>query len=383
MPAFLQRRLQRVIVLMVDGFGADYITASRMPVLKAWQKTGIDRLVTGVMPSVTNANNTSICCGLWPEKHGITANFYLDETTGREEYMESAELVLAPTLFERAAEKGAGSALLSSKKKTITLLPRGATLVMSAEIPEADWVKRLGKAPHIYSAEINHWLLKAALWITKNRREIGVIYIHTTDYPMHMWPPEDRRSQRHLERLDALLGELSAAAPDAAFLITADHGMHHKTRCWDLMKACSAHGVTLRAAISAEQDKYLKHHGGFGGTAWVYLNSERDADRAAGVLTGLAGVQEVLTRSEAARRFRLMPERIGQIVVLGNGETVFGGLESETINLPPEYRSHGGLAEAAVPLIIHNADSAPDAQFFRANVDLTRWLFGGSGAGGE
>jgi phosphonoacetate hydrolase len=360
---------------MVDGLGQDYIAASPMPVLTGWQKRGIGKTVDGVMPSVTNANNASICCGVWPENHGITANFYLDETTGREEYMEQANLVLAPTLFERAAARGVSSALLSSKKKTITLLPRGATIVMSAEIPEPEWVKRLGNAPDIYSAEINHWLLKAALWIIRNRPDIGVLYIHTTDYPMHMWPPEHDASRRHLAGLDSLLGELAAAAPDAAILLTADHGMHHKTRCWDLMPACAARGLELRAAISAEQDKYLKHHSGFGGTAWVYLKSSRDADRAAAIISGLTGVQEVLTRSEAARRFRLMPARIGELVVLGDRDTVFGKLQSETINLPPEYRSHGSLAEASVPLVVHNAERAPDSGFFHANVDLARWLF--------
>src|SRR5215471_10002453 len=150
-PVFLQRRRRRTIILMVDGLGQDYIAASPMPVLTRWQETGISKIVVGVMPSVTNANNTSICCGVWPEKHGITANFYLDETSGREEYMEQANLVLAPTLFERAAARGVNSALLSSKKKTITLLPRGATIVLSAEIPEPEWVKRLGPAPDIYS----------------------------------------------------------------------------------------------------------------------------------------------------------------------------------------------------------------------------------------
>ena len=239
MPAFLQKRPQRIIVLMVDGLGADYIAASRMPVLSSWQKKGISKTVDGVMPSVTNANNASICCGAWPEKHGITANFYLDESTGREEYMESADLVLAPTLFERARPAGVSSALLSSKKKTITLLPRGASIVMSAEIPGPEWTARLGKAPDIYSAEINHWLLKAALWILREQPQIGILYIHTTDYPMHMWPPEAAPSQKHLAGLDALFGELAAAAPDAAVLLTADHGMHHKTRCWDLMKACA------------------------------------------------------------------------------------------------------------------------------------------------
>jgi phosphonoacetate hydrolase len=374
-PVFLQRRPQRLIVVMVDGLGQDYVAASPMPVLTRWQKTGISKIVDGVMPSVTNANNTSICCGVWPEKHGITANFYLDETTGREEYMEQASLVLTPTLFERAGAHGIRSALLSSKKKTITLLPRGATIVMSAEVPDSEWVTRLGKAPDIYSAEINHWLLKAALWIVRNRADIGVLYIHTTDYPMHMWPPGHDASRRHLAELDSLLGELSVAAPDAAILLTADHGMHHKTRCWDLMRACTARGLGLRTAISAEEDKYLKHHSGFGGTSWVYLKSSRDADRAATILSGLAGVQEVLTRSEAARRFRLMPSRIGELVVLGDRDTVFGRLESEVVNLPPEYRSHGSLAEASVPLVVHNAGDGPSADFFRANVDLARWLF--------
>ena len=207
MPAFLANRPQRVIVLMIDGLGPDYLTASTMPVLTSWQKRGIGKIVNGVMPSVTNANNTSICCGVWPEKHGITANFYLNETTGREEYMESADLVLAPTLFERARSAGVASALLSSKKKTITLLPRGASIVLSAEIPTPEWTGRLGKAPDIYSAEINHWLLKAALWILRHQPEVGVLYIHTTDYPMHMWPPAAPESREHprLRRFDEVI----------------------------------------------------------------------------------------------------------------------------------------------------------------------------------
>ena len=192
---------------------------------------------------------------------------------------------------------------------------------------------------------------------------------------MHMWPPDSALSRRHLAGLDALLGEISAAAPDAAILLTADHGMHHKSRCWDLMRACAARGLELRAALSAEQDKYLKHHSGFGGTAWVYLKSSRDTDRAAALIGKLPGVQEVLTRADAARRFRLMPSRIGELVVLGDEHTVFGRLESEVTDLPAEYRSHGSMAESKVPLMVYNAAQAPRAEFFQSNVDLARWLF--------
>jgi phosphonoacetate hydrolase len=373
--AFLPARPQRTFVFFIDGLGEDYIAASAMPVLRSWGRKGLRRTVKDVMPSVTNANNASVCCGCFPEEHGITANFFLDESTGKALYMESADLVLRPTLFERVARKsGTRSALLSSKKKTISLLPRGADIVLSAEEPTPEWTQRLGPAPNIYSAEINHWLLNAAEWIARNRSDIGLMYIHTTDYPMHMWPPESPLSKRHLATLDSLLGEIASAAPDAAMLLTADHGMNHKSVCWDLERACASRGLKLRAAISAEQDKYLKHHQGFGGTAWVYLESGKDENRAASIIGNLPGIERVLSRHEFAKEFRSMPSRIGELVVIGDVNTVFGNLEAESRQLPPEYRSHGCLAEAAVPLIVFNAPKAPGPDYFRYNLDLTRWM---------
>jgi len=76
-------------------------------------------------------------------------------------------------------------------------------------------------------------------------------------------------SKDHLAKLDALLGELAAAAPDAAILLAADHGMNSKTRCWDLALACAARGVPLRTAISASRTS-ISSIIGIRGTAWVY-----------------------------------------------------------------------------------------------------------------
>ena len=72
--------------------------------------------------------------------------------------------------------------------------------------------------------------------------------------------------------MDQLFGEAASAAPDAAFLLTADHGMNHKTKCWDLEKACAKRGTPIRIAISVERDKYPKHHRGHGGVSWVKCN---------------------------------------------------------------------------------------------------------------
>jgi phosphonoacetate hydrolase len=379
----------RVVVIMCDGLGLDYVAASDMPTLQRWKRDGTYAPVKAVMPTVTNANNASICCGAFPEVHGITGNSYLDPESGREEYMDSADLVLAPTLFQRAAAAGVRSALLTAKKKTARLLARGAELVVAAEAPEPAHVKRWGPAPPIYSREINYWVLQAAVDLLATRPDLGCLYVHTTDYPMHTWPPEAPESKEHLARLDALLAQAEAAAPDAVFLLTADHGLNHKTRCWDLARAMALRGLPVRAAISAERDKYLVHHRGYGGTAWVYLNKPADTDKAIALLHGLEGVEQVMTREKAARAFRTMPARIGELVVLGDRDTVFGDLSpapdtgragtgpSEREELPPVYRSHGSLHESDVPLVVFNARSAPGADFFRQNLDLTRWLYPG------
>jgi phosphonoacetate hydrolase len=192
---------------------------------------------------------------------------------------------------------------------------------------------------------------------------------------MHMWPPTAKESQEHVETIDKLLGEACAAAPDAAFLLTADHGMNHKRKCYDLEKILAAKGIPIRMAISAERDKYVKHHRGFGGTSWVYLKSAGDKDKVTAALSSLLGIESVLTREQAASRYSLYPSRIGDICVFGDKDTVFGDLEQPSEDLPDTYRSHGSTSELNIPLFAYNAKGLPPASYFEHNVDLTRWLY--------
>jgi phosphonoacetate hydrolase len=370
-----QGSLQRTVVIMFDGFGPEYLAESRMPVLGQWKRDGLYKPVTGLMPSVTNINNASICCGVWPEEHGIIGNSYFDEKRGVEDYMESADLLLAPTLFQRAAKHGVKSALLSSKAKTVTFLLRGAEIVLTAEEPTPEWVQRLGPAPSIYSSEINYWLLRAAIYVLQNRPDIGCLYVHTTDYPMHMWAPEAPESKEHLQRVDELFGEAMKAAPDAAFLLTADHGMNAKTRCYDLEKVCARRGVPLRKAFSAGRDRYVKHNRGCSGAAYVYLKSAQDADKVREIVAQLKGCERVLTRETAAREYRLMASRIGDLVVWGDKDTLFGEMDSEQENFAGNLRSHGSLHEIDIPLFVYNAKRAPSSDYFHHNLDLARWLY--------
>ena len=366
---------QRIVIGMYDGLGMDYLEASPLPGFRSMAEQGFFKQVSAVFPTVTNANNASICCGTWPKEHGITGNSYFNEETGDADYMENADFICVPTIIQRAAESGVKSALLTCKVKTIHLLGRSAEIAVAAEAPPAEWVERYGKPANIYSREINYWLWQVAVDILKHRRDIGLLYVHTTDYPMHTWEPAAPESKEHMATLDQLLEEAKVAAPDATFLLTADHGMNYKSRCWDLFKACHDLGTEVRFALSAEKDRYVKHHRTFGGAAWVWLKSPRDESKVAETLMGLEGIEAVLPRGEAAAKFCLMPERIGELAVFGDAETVFGELESPMEELEPGYRSHGSLHESDIPLIIYNSSiKLPSQEAFTANLDLTRHI---------
>jgi len=217
--------------------------------------------------------------------------------------------------------------------------------------------------------------MDAALYSLKQHPEIGITYIHPTDYPMHTWAPESNESKEYLEKLDQYIAAITQAAPDAAILITADHTVTHKNLCWDLNKVCSNRNVPIKIAISPERDKYFKHHRGFGGTAYVYLNDQKDLENVKNMISKLAGIDAVLTKNEAANKFHLMPQRIGDLIVLGDSTTVFGDLDTESEKLPESYRSHGSSLDARVPIFIYNAKNAPSADYFSSNYLLASWLY--------
>jgi phosphonoacetate hydrolase len=352
----------RIVVVMMDGFGPEYLQASEMPNLKAMIARGFHKTVRACLPTVTNVNNASICTGVWPADHGITANSWFELGTKEEHYMDRAEMLLAPTLFERAAKAGLRSALLTAKVKTIRLLHAGADVTVAAEAPDAEWQRRLGPAPHIYSPEINAWVFAAALDLLLSDPEMSVLYCHTTDYPMHMSDHVGELSQLNLAEIDRWLGRIADAAPGLQLYLTADHGMNFKRRCYDLNRLLPEKGCPIYFAMSAERDPYVKHHRTFGGSAYVWLESAHDVLRVTDALRRIEGVEEVYGRYEAAARFHLHPDRIGDLFVLGDRDTVFGPLEGAVEDLPAGFRTHGSRHESEVPLVVYGAA-----------VDYSRW----------
>jgi phosphonoacetate hydrolase len=161
-------------------------------------------------------------------------------------------------------------------------------------------------------------------------------------------------SDKFYARFDELLGQYL----DRGFAcgITADHGMNDKTKSdgspnvrflEDVLKDA---GVEAFRVILPITDPYVVHHGALGSYATVYT---ADA-RAKAALEKVPGVEAVLTREEAAARFELPADRIGDLVVLGDRSTVLGKSAAyhDLSAVKSGLRSHGGLHEAEVPIIV-------------------------------
>ena len=159
--------------------------------------------------------------------------------------------------------------------------------------------------------------------------------------------------------------------------MSADHGMNFKSRCYDLNKVVPNKGGQIFFSMSAERDPYVKHHRTFGGTAFVWLNRPGDFDRVADICRRLDGVQAVYDRYTAASKFLLHPDRIGDMLVTGDIDTVFGPLEGKDgiEEMPKGFRTHGGSDEAVAPLIVYNRQVDPRTwRDYNYNFDLTKHI---------
>lgn len=357
------------LVFMIDGLGYDYFESGAMPFVASLFKDGEGGVVDSLWPTVTNVNNAAIACAAPPRDTGITGNSIYDPATGTERYMDGAEMLRTPTLLERWSRQGRSSCLLTAKGKSERLLGRGVDVVVNGQACDGEVTRAVGAPPPIYSAEVNHWLLDCLLWLLAEREDLDTFYVHTTDYPMHMWEPGDDRSKAHLRGLDERIRAASACSGDVELYLTADHAMNAKTQAVDLTRALERRGIGEVTTLSIEKDGLVAHHRDLGGGACAYL---RDGDPAsvAAALAETEGVEEVLTRDEAAARFLLDPARIGDLAVLADERTVFGELATERETLPPEYRSHGSLHERRVPLVRWGHDAAGSGRPPAANWEL-------------
>jgi phosphonoacetate hydrolase len=382
------------VVVCVDGCEPDYIAQAvaggHMPWMKQVLTRGAAVVADCVMPSFTNPNNLSIVTGAPPAVHGICGNYLFDPESGAEMMMNDPKWLRAPTLLAALAEAGRKVAVVTAKDKLRKLLGhRLRGVCFSAEKADEATLAEHGieavlelvglPVPSVYSAELSEFVFAAGVKLMRAHRP-DVMYLSTTDFIQHKHAPGSPDANAFYRMMDRYFAELEASGCTIA--ITADHGMNAKTRLdaspnviylQDVLDGWI--GAGRARVILPITDPYVVHHGALGSYATVYL----PAEAAAALLPRVAqlrGIELVLTRSDAARRFELPADRIGDLVVIAERSVVIGGAEAkhDLSGLDAPLRSHGGLAEQQVPLIMNRSFARLDSERRWRNFDAFDWV---------
>jgi phosphonoacetate hydrolase len=369
-----------LVVICCDGSEPDYMEISMaeglMPNLKKMIAKGENTRGLCVIPSFTNPNNLSIITGSPPAVHGICGNYLIDPVTGLETMMNDPKWLRAPTIFEKFQKAGAKIAVITAKDKLRLLLGKGlvfdgTAVAFSSEHADRATLKDNGiedvcevvgmAVPEVYSAELSEFVFAAGVKLLASMKP-DLMYLSTTDYVQHKYAPGSKGANNFYKMMDGYLGQLDALG--AIVVIVADHGMKAKHLAngepdviylQDALDKSFGAGTTK--VILPITDPYVQHHGALGSFATVYVKDSA-IDDISKFISKQPGIDVVLDRAQGCARFELPEDRMGDIIVVSGGSTgskVIGTSRAkhDLSGLNEPLRSHGGLAEQTVPVIVN------------------------------
>ena len=358
--ASAQQPVQSPLLLMisVDGLRPDHVTAAdslglKVPNLRRFMSDGAYADgVQGVIPTVTYPSHTTLITGVWPARHGIHANVVFDPLKQNQNgWYWYAEDIRVPTLWDAAARAGLSTASVQwpvSVGARVTWnipefwragTPDDAKLLRAVSTPGllAELEADLGPYPRALTVESDEQRGRfAARILEKKRPNLLTLHLIALDHAEHVSGPGSPESLAALERLDAVIGALRAAAEGAApgrayVAIVSDHGFARTTMQLNLLSEFKRAGlltVSGQGKITAWQAMPWTA----GGSIAIVLEDPADAptrEKVRALLDRLAadpahGIDRVLDAAELRERG-------------GFPEAAF------VVGLQPEWHAGGGL----------------------------------------
>lgn len=364
------------VVICVDGFDPAYLQQGLkdgiLPNLARFGVQGFAATARGVMPSFTNPNNTSILTGTVPAVHGISGNYYLDRRTGKEVMITDASALRCDTILGALSHAGVRAAGVTAKDKLREIIGYRLKdgIVFSSQKADAATLANAGienveafvgrKTPNQYDPDLSYFVLDAGAKLLE-RRAADLLYLSLSDVIQHSYGPGEPQANAFMAEIDKRIGRLVQLG--AIVGVTGDHGMNDKSNpdgsanvIWLEDVLNDRFGAGSVRVICPITDPFVRHHGALGSFVRVYLKGDpRRLGAMMETTRALPGVALVLTGAQAAKRFETPIEYEGDFSVVADRNTVMGsaaalhdlsGLKGRRL------RSHGGLSEQHMPLLI-------------------------------
>ncbi|RJE19840.1 hypothetical protein PHISCL_07814 [Aspergillus sclerotialis] len=363
------------VVVCVDGFDPEYledgIKSGILPTLQSFTEKGFHVTAKSAMPSFTNPNNVSIITGVPPSTHGISGNFFLDRESGEERMITDDSLLRGSTILAEMDKREVCVAAVTAKDKLRRILSHGlksgisfsAEAAGSATLDEngienvEKWIGR--PAPSQYSGDLSIYVLDAGLKLLQEE-QADLLYLTLSDYIQHKYPPGSRESDQYLREVDVRLGRLVSLG--AVVAVTGDHGMSSKATATGDPNVLflgdeldSKFGDGWGRVICPITDPFVRHHGALGSFVRVYLNRPEQVEDILEYCQSLPLVEVAMTGKDASVIYEMPLDREADIVVISRKNGVIGSKKSEhDLSQVKDHplRSHGGLSERDVPLIM-------------------------------
>jgi phosphonoacetate hydrolase len=298
----------------------------------------------------------------------------------------------AGTIFEAFQTAGAKLGTVTAKDKLRDLLGHGlafgasGSFCFSAEKADRASLAEHGvegvldlvglPLPSVYSPDLSEFVFAAGVRLMEIRRP-DILYLSTTDYVQHKHAPGSEDANAFYRMMDAYFAQLDALGVTLA--LTADHGMkpkHDARGDPDVIYLQALMddwlGEAAARVICPITDPYVVHHGALGGFATIYLSDGTDAAEVISRLSALEGIDCALSREDGCRRFELPADRVGDVMVLATRNKVLGTRPErhDLSGLTEPLRSHGGLSEQRVPLLLNRPTPALESARRLRNFDI-------------
>lgn len=219
---------QRMYIISLDAFGAnDLAYAKTLPNFKLLlERSALVERVETVYPSLTYMAHTSIVTGVYPNKHGITNNTYLQPGRTSPDWHWYAKDIEVPTLFDAAHEKGYKTASflwpVTGRSKSIDynlteIFPNRpwqnqvlVSLYSSTTLFILELERKFGHLRNgIQQPELDEFLTASILETiqTKNPDLMAIHYVEL-DSMRHHFGVHSPQSQQAIQNMDKHLGQI-------------------------------------------------------------------------------------------------------------------------------------------------------------------------------
>ncbi|MBU7017740.1 MAG: alkaline phosphatase family protein [Theionarchaea archaeon] len=280
----------QIILVVLDGADPSVFSLEGFPLYGECE---------AVFPPMTSPGHVSLLTGVYPNRHGILANEYIEDKKTKNYIPPMIEV---PTLFDLLKENGKKGIFISGKKGLAAFVGGRANLTVSPVVYPV-YLSTPPEDPY----ELTRWIFDAITEIDKREHpDFLCVNVPILDELGHTYGPESKETKEAVKVVQDLVYSLRDSLDEnTTLIVTADHGMSPVSKA-----------VPIHVLLRNEQYEAWPLH--VGRSAYLYDMEEGVEEF---ILT-LKGVKEVIEPKDYPQ-YHIDHENAPHLIVLAEKDYLF------------------------------------------------------------